>query len=165
MTTNAAIDVRTKWNLIEGWDETMVAHKLAFRDSENYHWKELSYTVLPSSLYPQKHDSTVQVAPDNGRYWICKANACDGCVIPWLYLDTLVKGNGRATDQMQLESNGPASLEWLRGELEMYYDPVKESLWICPAESSGGSGYPWIYIAVLVEAEAPGNERGGCRNA
>ena len=28
----------------------MVAHKLAFRDSEYYDWKELSHTVLPSSL-------------------------------------------------------------------------------------------------------------------
>ena len=63
--------------------------------------------------------------PDNGRFWICKAKTCDGCVVPWLYLDTLLKSNGRATDQMQLESNGPASLEWLRGELEMHYDPVK----------------------------------------
>ena len=78
--------------------------------------------------------------PDNGRYWICKAKTCDGCVIPWLYVDTLLKSNGRATDQMQLESNGPASSEWLRRELEMYYDQIKESLWIWPAESSYCSG-------------------------
>ena len=54
-----------------------------------------------------------------------------------------------------------------RGALEMYYDPVKESLWICPAESSGGSGCPWIYVAVLLQRDgramgaAPGNEREG----
>ena len=91
--------------------------------------------------------------PDNERYWIWKGMTCDGCLVPWLYVDTLLKSNGRATDQMQLESNGPASSEWLRGELEMYYDPTKESLRICPAESSDGSGYPWIYVAILLQRD------------
>ena len=60
---NAAEDVTTNEYFLEGWDVTkaalaytfqmkvdMVAHKLAFRDSEYYDWKELSHTVLPSSL-------------------------------------------------------------------------------------------------------------------
>ena len=63
MTKNAAVDVTTNEYSIEGWDATkaaidhafqmkvdMVAHKLAFRDSEYYDWKELSHIVLPSSL-------------------------------------------------------------------------------------------------------------------
>ena len=92
--------------------------------------------------------------PYNGRYWICKAKTCDGCVVPWLYLDTLVHINGRATDQIQLQSNAPASSEWLRGEIEIYKDPRSESLWICPAQSSEGSGYPWIYLATLLQRGA-----------
>ena len=88
--------------------------------------------------------------PDDGRYWLCKAKTCDGCVVPWLYLDTLLRCNGRASDQIQLESSGSTSLEWLVGELEMYYDPRKESLWLCPAGSSGSTGYPWIHVAMLV---------------
>ena len=88
--------------------------------------------------------------PHDGRYWLCKAKTCEGCVLPWLYLDTLLRCNGRASDQIQLESSGSTSLEWLVGELEMYYDPRKESLWLCPAGSSGSTGYPWIHVAMLV---------------
>ena len=63
MSKNAADDVTTNEYSMEGWDKTkavlaytfqmkvdMVAHKLAFRDSEYYDWKELSHIVLPCSL-------------------------------------------------------------------------------------------------------------------
>ena len=89
--------------------------------------------------------------PYNERYWICKAKTCDGCVVRWLYLDTLVHISGRSTDQIQLESNAGASFEWLRGEIELYKDPTSESLWICPAQSSEGSGYPWLHVATLLQ--------------
>ena len=87
---------------------------------------------------------------EGGRYWLCKAKTCEGCVMPWLYLDTLLRCNGPASHQMQLESNVSTSLEWLVGELEMYYDRKKESLWLCPAGSSETRGYPWIHVATLV---------------
>ena len=64
VTKNAAIDVRTNGVTIEGWHGShnsverleiqmkvdMVAHKLAFRDSEDKEWKELPAIMLPSSL-------------------------------------------------------------------------------------------------------------------
>ena len=89
--------------------------------------------------------------PQNERYWICKAKTCDGCVVRWLYLDTLIHISGRSRDQIQLESNAGASFEWLRGEIELFRDPTSESLWICPAQSSEGSGYPWLHVATLMQ--------------
>ena len=100
--------------------------------------------------------------PHNGRLWVCKAKTCHGCVYPWLYLDTVVQSNGRATEQIaqqltwvlrELERHRGLALRWLAGELQIWYDRTKQLWWICPAQRSEGSLYPWLYVGTLLQLQ------------
>ena len=94
---------------------------------------------------------------EDGRLWICMAKAGDGCVFPWMYLDTLLEchlGRQRPrAGKIQVPDDRALQLEWLQGELEMYSDTRSGYPWICPAQSSEGSGYPWIYVTTLLQRE------------